>query len=245
MKKITLLILLSVTIKITSQTANWTKDDRNNLYSDCMSYATKYKSISSEQKESICLCYLEETTKKYIKTDFEAKIDIEIKRIKDAMLTQCAKNIGVELTLDSKQETVPSEKVVEPVKSTGTKLTREFLVGKWKVDNNTIIEFNKDGTFVKTMQYRFVTINYGNIENNNSKGDWFLDEAGILTMNEKWTEDIGNRRVKLQAYLATGTYKFISFSENYIKYKFTNGAYSENIANKEEKEILQANRVVD
>ncbi len=115
MKKITLLILLSIAVKITAQTANWTKDDRNNLYSDCMSYATKYKSISSEQKESICLCYLEETTKKYIKSDFEAKIDIEIKRIKEAMLTQCAKNIGVELTLDSKQETVPSEKVIEPV----------------------------------------------------------------------------------------------------------------------------------
>lgn len=245
MKKIILFILLSITIKFSAQTTNWTKDDRNNLYSDCMSYATKYKSISSEQKESICLCYLEETTKKYIKSDFEAKIDIEIKRIKEAMLTQCAKNIGVELTLDSKQEAVPSEKVLEPVKSTGTKLTREFLFGKWKVDNNTNIEFNKDGTFVKSMQYRFVTTNYGNIENNNSKGDWFLDEAGILTMNEKWTEDIGSRRVKLQSYYATGTYKFISFSENYIKYRFTNGAYSENIVNQEEKEILQANRVVD
>lgn len=245
MKKITLLILLSITIKITAQSANWTKDDRNNLYSDCMSYATKYKSISSEQKESICLCYLEETTKKYIKSDFEAKIDIELKRLKEAMLSQCAKNIGVELTLDSKQETTPPEKVIEQVKSTGTKLTREFLFGKWKVDNNTTIEFNSDGTFVKTMLFRFVTSNYGNIEDNKSKGDWFLDEAGTLTLNEKWTEDIGSRRVKLQGFYGTGTYKFISFSENYIKYKFIDGAYSENIANQEEKDILQANRVVN
>lgn len=64
MRKISLIILCLVTIKINSQTTNWTKDDRNNLYSDCMSYSTKYKNLSGEQKESICLCYLEETTKK-------------------------------------------------------------------------------------------------------------------------------------------------------------------------------------
>ena len=79
-------ILFALTSK--SQTSNWSKDDRNNLYEDCISYTTKYKTINNDQKESLCLCYLDETTKKYTKSDFEAKIEIEVKRIKEALLTQ-------------------------------------------------------------------------------------------------------------------------------------------------------------
>ena len=136
MKKITILILCSVIIKLNGQTSNWTKDDRNNLYSDCMSYATKYKSISGEQKESICLCYLEETTKKYIKTDFEAKIDIEIKRIKEAQLTQCSKNIGVDLLVESKVEVLKDEpKELPRAEIPKGFITKAILVGKWKTDN--------------------------------------------------------------------------------------------------------------
>lgn len=233
------LILLCFSLK--SQSPIWTKDDRNNLYDDCVNYTTKYRNVSNEQKESLCLCYLEEITKKYAKGDFEAKIDIEVKRIKEAVLTQCAKNIGVELASASKQIEQP-EKNTEPIKPSSTSL-RDLLIGKWKTDNSIVIEFKSDGTFIKTFQFRFVTQNYGHIEDNKSKGDWFLDEAGTLTLNEKWVEDIGNRRVKLQGYVGTGTYKFISFGENFIKYKFIDGAYSENIANEDEKEIIQANRI--
>lgn len=243
MKTLSILALL-IPVSFFSQSSNWTKDDRNNLYDDCINYTTKYRKVTGEQKESLCLCYLEDITKKYAKGDFEAKIDIEVKRIKEAVLTQCAKNIGVEFASTVKS-TEQTEKPASTAKSDETKLSRDFLIGKWKADNNTTIEFKTDGTFVKSMHYRFVTSNYGHIEGNRTTGDWFLDENGTLTINEKWTEDIGARRVKLQNYFANGVYKFVSYTDNYIKYKYVNGAYAEDVANQLEREIIQANRIIE
>lgn len=233
MKKITLLILLSITIKITAQTTNWTKDDRNNLYSDCMSYATKYKSISGEQKESICLCYLEETTKKYAKSDFEAKIDIEIKRIKEAMLTQCAKNIGVELNAQVKEEVV-KEEVKEQPKHEVSKgiITKAIVIGKWKTDNISTIEFKADGTYFEKRGDNPLTDNKGFIVDGILRGDWFLDDKGVLTIRKEWTEDIGTFKVKLRNYTTSYIYKFDSFTTDYLKFTRENDGLT-----------IQANRI--
>lgn len=240
-----MLLITLFALNIEAQTSNWNKDDRNNLYEDCISYSTKYKSITSDQKESICLCYLEDVTKKYTKSDFEAKIDIELS-LKDAVLTQCGKNIGVDLLTQTKSEPV-KEEVQEKPKLENNKgvVTKALLVGKWKTDNSTIIEFRNHGTFVKKLLRKIVTNNFGYITEDKTSGDWFLDENGTLTLNERWTEDIGKFREKLQCYTTSATYKFISFSDNYIKFKFSEGNYAENEANVDEKDIIQANRIVD
>jgi hypothetical protein len=67
------------------------------LYDEYLGIITKYKNLTSEQKESIGLCCLDATTTKYTKKDFAAKIEIEIKRIQESVIGQCAKNIGVVL----------------------------------------------------------------------------------------------------------------------------------------------------
>jgi hypothetical protein len=215
MKKITFLISLAITINFTAQTANWTKDDRNNLYSDCMSYATKYKSISDEQKESICLCYLDETTKKYTKGDFESKIDIELKRLKDAMLTQCAKNIGVDLVISQKIEPINEERKPEIISAF---ITRAVLVGKWKTDDICTIEFRDDGTYLEKRNDHVLTKNNGFIVDDVLKGDWFLDDKGNLTIRKEWQEDVGTFKVKIRAYTSSYIHKFESFNMDYLKF---------------------------
>ena len=246
MKKIFLSLIVIFSLNIEAQTSNWTKDDRNNLFEDCMSYATKYKSITPDQKESICLCYLEDITKKQTKNDFESKIDIELKRLKDAVLTQCGKNIGVDLLTQARVEPIKEELQEKPKPEINKGLiSKSFLSGKWKTDNNTIIEFRNDGTFVKRLLRKIITNNFGYIVEDKSTGDWFLDENGTLTLNERWTEDIGKFREKLQGYTTSATYKFVSFSDNYIKFKFIEGNYAENEANVDEKDIIQANRITE
>jgi hypothetical protein len=220
-------------IKIKSQTTNWTKDDRNNIYSDCMSYSTKYKNLSSEQKESICLCYLEETTKKYIKTDFESKIDIEIKRIKDATLIQCAKNIGLELNTQSKEEVVNVELKEKPNPlTTTTIISKTILIGKWKTDDISTIEFKDDGTYFEKRGDNPLTSNNGYIVDGILKGDWFLDDKGTLTIRKEWTEDVGIFSTKIRNYTTAFIYKFDSFTIDFLKFTRENDGLT-----------IQANRI--
>jgi hypothetical protein len=222
MKHIALCTLLIISVKYKAQSVNWTKDDRNNMYSDCMSYATKYKSISAEQKESICLCYLEETTRKYIKSDFEAKIEIEVKRIKDAMLTQCAKNIGVELSTKN-EEAAPEIKKAEisdSKETVKTKATKIQLLGKWKTDKGSVLEFKDGGKYTETNSKRESLV-----------GDWFLDDSGTLTIiTEKQYIQLITKKEKVDR--KTSKYDFDYFNKDYFK-----------MSKEGELEVVQANRM--
>jgi hypothetical protein len=219
MKNLTLFISFFTTINFFAQTANWNKDDRNNLYSDCMSYSTKYKNINNEQKESICLCYLDEITKKYVKNEFEAKIDIETKRIKEAMLSQCAKNIGVDLTMQQNEEVVKEEKKSETVKGY---ISKTILSGKWKTDDLSIIEFKSDGTYNEKRGIKELTLNKGYIVDNVLRGNWFLDEKGNLTIRKEWSEDIGIFQTKIRNYTGSYVYRFDSYTNDYLKFTCDN-----------------------
>ncbi len=209
-------ILFALTSK--SQTSNWSKDDRNNLYEDCISYTTKYKTINNDQKESLCLCYLDETTKKYTKSDFEAKIEIEVKRIKEALLTQCAKNIGVDLAVQPKEPV--KEEVKEPIKAETPKgfITKATLIGKWKTDNISTIEFNDDGTYYEKRGDNPLTPNNGFIVDGVLKGDWFLDDKGVLTIRKEWQEDVGTFKSKIRTYTSSFIYRFDTFNSDYLKF---------------------------
>lgn len=92
-----------------AQNTPWTKDARNMVYNELLNELTPYKSVSQEQKESIALCGLDEITKKYSMTDYQSKIEVELKRIKSSTIGQCSKNIGVELQIVQEQP-VPQTK---------------------------------------------------------------------------------------------------------------------------------------
>lgn len=176
MKKITFFILCLAMIKSNAQSSNWTKDDRNNLYSDCMSYTTKYKTISGEQKESICLCYLDETTKKYLKKDFQEKIEIELKRIQESTTNQCAKNIGVDLSAIGN--------VVEPKAQVNNGMfKKEDFNGIWLFDEGVYTFRSDDGEF------KFVNQAHAN----EGRGNWFLDGKTLILEDTKsllrWASD--------------------------------------------------------
>lgn len=170
MKKSALITLICfMGLSLFSQSSTWTKDDRNNLYDDCLSYLTKFKSTTQEQRESIALCYLDEITKKYIKTDFQAKIDIEVKRIKDGVITECAKNIGVALDTPVAPEKISETKEPSEVVSK-VNPTMELLIGRWKTDNGSTIEFKDGGKYSEI-----------NLKGKQLSGDWFLD-GKVLTV---------------------------------------------------------------
>lgn len=307
MKKITLLILLIISSYSFSQ-AEWAKDDRSNLFSEFTSKLGAYKTLSSEQKETIALCGLEALTAKYTKKDFNSKIDIEIERIYESIISQCAKNIGVDISEKPKEkEKEPTTVKVETkewdreskeklakdfgrkideysflsesdhellslccinqtvnnmtkaaydamieiemkqfLSSTFTKcaksnnisldkpvvkpqaevntVSKKNIVGKWNTDKNFTITFNENGTYLKTYKERTYSIRYNPIEGNIANGEWFLDDKGVITLNESWTETeyklIGERQWK---YTESAKYSFTSISEDYFKIELKEG----------------------
>ena len=151
-----------------SQNSDWQKDDRNNVYNDCMSNTTKYKSATEEQRQSVCLCYMDEITNKFKKSEYNSKIDIEIKRIRESTISQCAKNTGVTLT----EELPVAEKNVTAEVSEN-KPTKENLVGHWKESDGEFWLF-ETGDFKLT---KFV--------GSTSKGTWKLNEETLTLYNDK------------------------------------------------------------
>jgi hypothetical protein len=111
---LTILIGILLSLQLKGQTMEWAKSDRNVLFDEYNSFLVQYKNLTSEQRESISLCCLDETTKSYTKAQYNAKIDIEIKRIKEATIIQCAKNMGIELR-KTETEITKNEVSTEPV----------------------------------------------------------------------------------------------------------------------------------
>lgn len=136
-----------------SQSAEWTKEDRNTVFDEYITALAKHKAITTDQKESIALCCLDEVTKKFTKKDYQAKIDIEIKRIAEANILQCSKNIGVDLTAKAPVLADTAKPVVAAVAKrivNEGNFTRDDLVGVWR-DNNSKIFFNADGSCIIKM----------------------------------------------------------------------------------------------
>ena len=235
--KILTLLMILFSISGFSQSEIWSKADRNNLFVDCMSYITKYKNTTNEQRESISLCYIGELTKKYTKDEFQSMIDIEIKRIKEAVINQCAKNLGIELRVEEKKEEVVIEK--KEVDVSKNVLSKAALVGKWKSDDDAIYEFLSNGTYSKKYLKNVWDQLGWHVENNLYTGDWFLDQKGNLKLTENWTAEIlNNRQTKIigtKKYVSENgrTYKFIYFSQDYMNFQ-------ENTPNSKS---IQANRI--
>jgi hypothetical protein len=152
------------------QSGIWTKEDRNNIYDDCMSYIGKYKNLNTDQRESISLCYLNEITKQYTKQEYQNKIDIEIKKIRESTLSLCSKNLGIDLSEQKKEEPI----VVQPKEdNTELEVTKENLKGHWKDENSEFWLF-------ETGDYK---MQYG--DGKEAKGTWKVDNNQLTLYKEK------------------------------------------------------------
>ena len=98
-KKLLALVFLFQILNSYSQTPDqvWTKDARNGVYNDILNEITVYKNLTEEQKQSIGLCCLNKITDDYKMSEYQAKIDVELKNIKSSAISLCAKSIGVAL----------------------------------------------------------------------------------------------------------------------------------------------------
>jgi hypothetical protein len=153
-----------------AQSNVWTKDDRTNIYNDCLSYITKYVGLTSEQRKTISKCYLENITKKYDKQSYQNLIDVEIQDLRESTLSLCAKSSGVEL---SEQKKV--EPKIEPPLEVGNKelpATKENLIGHWTDDNSDFWLF-ETGDY--KMQYN---------DGKSARGTWKI-ENNQLTLNKE------------------------------------------------------------
>lgn len=303
MRIINTLLIFIITLTVNGQN-EWTKTDRNNLYESFLSELNAYKLVSDEQKESISLCCLETICSKYQKAVFSSKIDVELTRIKESTISQCAKNIGVVLSeksndddlkkSDSKEwDRLSKEKLVKdfnrkmeeypflsdadkeklslccinqtvnniakvaydgmieiemkqflsstiskcakssnisleksPEKNVevATTASKKNIIGTWKTDQNFTITFNENGTYIKTYKETTYSIRHNPIEGNVANGEWFLDDKGVITLNESWTETeyklIGEKRWK---YNESAKYSFVSIREDYFKLELKEG----------------------
>jgi len=321
MKKHLTTLMLFVNILVFAQN-DWTKEDRNNLYEEYINILSSHKNLNTEQRESIGLCCLETTSTKYSKKEFASKIDIEIKRIRESIMGQCAKNIGVELTtlvqesiqpvdvtssdwtkadkeqmakemilyaekyehLTAEQREILSLCYISNVTTKKTKkeyfdmidielnklkqttfstcaksntidlenkknasintITKANLIGKWKTDQGTTVIFNENGTFTKVFHDNILVGDYMNIENQKTSGDWFMDEAGVLTLIENWVYvETKLFKTKLWNGSANGKFKFETLSKDYFKMSLIEGYACCKEYNKLATEIFQGNKV--
>ena len=189
---------------------DWTKADKELLTKDFNLYIEKYDHLSDEQKESLTLCFISNTTSQKTKKEYFEMIQIELNKLKQTGLSHCAKNSKIDL-----------EYTKEAPKNL---ITRENLIGTWKTDQGRTITFNENGTFLKNFNESFVTTEIMYIKNQTTSGDWFMDASGILTMTEKWIAGESKLfKTKFWSYELSGKYKFETLTTDFFKMSLIEG----------------------
>lgn len=159
------------------QAIDWAKADRAVLYENCME-SDRIIGLSNEnQQESICLCFLDELTKKYSKKEYSMKIEIETERIQLAIQTQCATNMGLELNKTlaktGQKEVIISNKTTStPKQKEDFKPSQLNLLGHWR-DENSDFWIKESGDYI-------IVFDMGLIE----EGKWYLTGNRFLTNGE-------------------------------------------------------------
>jgi hypothetical protein len=166
---ILLVSILAFSLTCFSQSSEWTKEDRNNIYDDYLNALTKYKNITKDQKESVALCCLDEATKKYTKKDYQAKIEVEINRIQQAAISLCGKNIGVDLSETKKNEEEYTKSQVNK-----SSYIKDDFNGAWTFEAG-VYNFYPDGEF------KYVSPSH----NNEARGKWYLDGKTLILEDTK------------------------------------------------------------
>lgn len=136
MKKRTLIILIAISYSTISvaQEASWTKNGSNMVYNELLNELAVYESLNQEQKKSIALCALEEIEKQNKMSVYQEKIDEKQIRIKSSAISQCSKNIGLELGIGNVEKEKPKTEWTKENKSLIYNEISNFL-GKY--ENNS------------------------------------------------------------------------------------------------------------
>lgn len=100
-KSVSIMLIISLISigRIFSQETSWSKDGRSIVYTEFSDAVSPYKNLSQEQKETLSLCCLDEITKQFDQKEYQSKLDIELRRIKSAIITQCGKKLGFDLSI--------------------------------------------------------------------------------------------------------------------------------------------------
>ncbi len=215
-----------------SDVNDWTKEDKLMLVKQSLKSLEDSK-FSDIDKETIALCFVEQTCSNLSKSDYQNMISLELDRYTKTINDKC-------ITKNKLSIVEPQKEVKE-----STLFNKSFLLGVWNTDSGFKISFNEDGTFIKSFKTDFWIANrITKIENSQVTGDWFLDEAGNLTLNELWTElDYKLFKTISLSYKATGVYSLVSNSEDFYKIRFSNGSYCCTENGGEPLQIIQANRI--
>lgn len=130
----------------------WTKESKNSLYNEALSIFSKDE-LSQQQKETLSLCFADEITKDYSKSQLDKMIDAELKKLKNDYLKKC---------LDKNNITLK--------RKNGNKLNKKSLVGCWQSYDFTVC-FYETGEMEKRMDKGFFK---------KTKGKWFLESEKII-----------------------------------------------------------------
>ncbi len=169
MKTLTLVIaFFAVCITNSFGQTSWSKESKSNIYSDCQALLAN-SSATTEQKETVCICFTEEITKKYSRSEIEDKLEVELKRIKKSAVEACAKVSGVELVAQPKVE----PKLEVKTSDANNVLSSSAIVGLWE-DETGKIWFYESGDYKHTK-----------VDGSEIKGSWKLDGDMIYFYRER------------------------------------------------------------
>ena len=209
----------------------WTREDKEQLAKDFNLYIAKYDHLTDDQKETLSLCYISNSTALKTKKEYFDMIQIELNKFKQTSISNCARNNKIDL-----------EKMVE----TNTNvISKANLIGSWKTDKGTTITFNENGTFLKTFHENIlINSSYNRIKDQTTSGDWFMDGSGILTLTEKWIE-VETKLLKTNLYSnsSKGKFKFESLTKDFFKITLIEGNACCQEANEPVSDVTQANKV--
>lgn len=162
-----------ITISSDKKGEAWTREARTSLYNNCLNkLGSLYSSVSEQDRKTISQCYMTEVEGKYKKSDFEAKIDIELEQIFESTVELCAQKAGVRLN-----------KKID--KKAG--LARKDLVGNWDSEAGRFYLYNSG-------EY---TMNYLG-KKKAERGTWALTGT-VLRLNKKGKAKKG-REFKINLY---------------------------------------------
>lgn len=87
--------------------AAWSKERKEAYYMACKNdLAAKNSSLSTDNQEAICLCYLKKLTTNYSVTKLDDLIGAEVKQIQNRYYDQCAAQLGINLNQTNTTTTV-------------------------------------------------------------------------------------------------------------------------------------------
>ena len=213
-----------------SESDDWSKQDKEGLSKNFNEYITKYTHLNENQTEKLELCFINEICKKYSKKQFNELISLELKQTTDNLITKCATNLSIDLTTTSTKQVISNQ------------FKKDMFFGTWKTDNNFSISFNENGTFLKIFNDKLISDqNYRYIQNQSTKGDWFIDSKGIITLNESYTGEEIKLLVKSRFYETklVSKYKIDELVSDYFKIILVEGSQCCSSSNNT---VIQGNR---